>query len=618
MPKKLALCLVFVFVLILSGLPSTLAQPYSPILINKTWTLSGNDGAVEAYASPHPDVLKGQSMLKVTYDLHGTCLLGDDASALIFDQQDWKYISLSKYGKNCQDGVQTVIIPLSDFKGQDGQSLDANAPLDPNGKFHVRIWHSASFSIDIHKAELQSGILEPIPTSGISPTSTVNHSLSLTSTPTGNQSPITINGLTDGQIVQGIIYVSINADPDSTRQVKFYIDDSIRSVENSSPYYLGSDKSGIPNGFDTGKLSASTHQLKVIIEAFDHSSTTHFINFSVGTSSITPIPTTLVLPTPTDIATLTPTPSPVSTTLPKLGTWDIRSVDAMKETKDSICNQRSEEWIDRWLNRAVELGVNYIAISTPYDNPACGDAVAYTQKWVRLIRSKGLKVWHRQMPMAFEGIYSTPKKTYDYLDQIISYINSNPGQYAAGDIFTPIPEPQNGGIKGITYCAQDVCQFASKEAFNLWLRQAINESRSAFQAIGINDMKLGYYGFDGFVAWGANNPDWNGILDDATVELMGNITIDHYPELIGTNMAIDIADLEARYPGVDIIIGEWGTVKGGDTQKTVIESMGALVRPSVKGFNYWQFGPHGAGEQLIDDNFNKLPQFDEVQSYYMR
>jgi hypothetical protein len=329
--------------------------------------------------------------------------------------------------------------------------------------------------------------------------------------------------------------------------------------------------------------------------------------------------------TPAHLNSLTPTPTPNLTPSPiKSGptptienSWAIQSVDAMKVTKDAVCYQRSDAWINKWASKAAELGANYVAISTPYDNPTCGNAVSYTKHWITAIRAHHLKVWHRQMPLAFEGIYNTPKSNSNtFTTMITDYIKAHPEEYQNGDIFTPIPEPQNGGIRGVTYCPQNICEFPSKEAFNKWLRDAMTASKTTFHSLGKDGIKIGYFGFDGFVAWGDNNPDWNGILEDATIKQMGNITIDHYPELVGDTMKNDLEELKRRYPGVPIIIGEWGAVTGGNVEQHIQNTMEAAKQPIVKGFNYWQFGPTGATEQLINDDFSNKIQFKDVQNFY--
>jgi hypothetical protein len=492
------------------------AADQTTVLFNRKWNFSGRNSAAERYLQVDKNVLAGKKALQVTYDLNGTCLLGGDASAVIFDQAgDWRFSSLNNYGKNCYDGKQTVEIPLRDFNG-----LNTDNPV---GLFHMRIWNRNRFSVEVTRVALVSGetnsgsVVTPTPTPTVVPSTTPVPTMSPTPKPT----------------VQPTV-----------------------------------------------------------------------------------LPT--VAPTATPKPTTTPTIAPTATPVPSDGgSWQIQSVSSMKETKDRICSPREQQFIEKWVDTAKELGANYVAVETPYDNPSCGDAAAYTKQWVDVIRSRGMKVWHRHMGLAFEGIYDVTKsKRSDYLSVISNYIKNNPGLFAEGDIFTPTPEPQNGGISGITYCANGVCQFDNAAEFNRWLRDAIDTSNSAFSSIGLGGkIKLGYYGFDGFVAWGSNNPDWNGILEDETVKKMGNITIDHYPELIGETMTKGLSELEARYPGTPIVIGEWGSVGDSNHERQVIDSMGASKRSSVIGFNYWHMGMSG-NEALINDDFSKKPQFDEVQSFF--
>jgi hypothetical protein len=146
----------------------------------------------------------------------------------------------------------------------------------------------------------------------------------------------------------------------------------------------------------------------------------------------------------------------------------------------------------------------------------------------------------------------------------------------------------------------------------------MSASESAFASIGLSgQLKLGYYGFDGFVAWGHNNPDWNGILEDATIQAMGNITIDHYPNLVGTTMEADLNELQSLYPGVPIVIGEWGTVTDGDLTGQVNREMSSALRPGVIGFNYWHMGM-GGHESLINDDFSLREHFNAVKSFFTR
>jgi len=332
-------------------------------------------------------------------------------------------------------------------------------------------------------------------------------------------------------------------------------------------------------------------------------------------TSPSPIPSPSAGPQATAVPDPSPKAEPVSNSF-----WQLRSIDAMKETKDIICNQRSVDFVNRWVETAKELGVTHIAISTPYESPVCGDAYTYTKIWADSIHNAGLNVWHRHMPLEFEGIYGSQKDPgKDFLSQIAVYIQSHPEIFAEGDIFTPIAEPQNGGIRGVSYCAQDICMFESAAHFNSWLRNATVSTKLAFETIGLGSaqVKVGYWGFDGFIAWGDNNPDWQGksFLEDATVSMMGNITIDHYPELVGSTMEQDLNELHQLFPQIPIVIGEWGTVTGGDVSNQVISTMKAAQRPYIIGFNYWHMGT-GGHEALINEDFSKNEHFYNVAALF--
>ncbi len=118
-------------------------------LLDAPWNLSGNNGADEKYQSVDANILNGRESVTITYDLHGLCALGGDASAIIFDQNGWQYISLSDYGTNCYDGEQTVTIPLSDFSG-----LDPESAL--TGSLHTRFWYGSAFAVDIISIKLNA------------------------------------------------------------------------------------------------------------------------------------------------------------------------------------------------------------------------------------------------------------------------------------------------------------------------------------------------------------------------------------------------------------------------------------------------------------------------------
>lgn len=567
MPKRIV-SLSFLLLFFFLPVSSAFALPSSELL-TRPWNLKGKNGAAEKYQLIDPWALRSATHLRLTYDLHGLCLLGGDASAIIFDQQVdrswWRYVSLSRYGTNCKNGQQTVDIPLSDFPG-----LNTGKQV---GTFHARIWQRGTFTVDITGAQLLK--LTP-PVRG---TSTFGDLLA-SPTPSPRPSPARPDTQSAQSATKKPKKPTATQPPAATR--------TPTKNPTASPSSLPTERpSSTPAPTDTPRPTLTP----------------------TATRTPTVTPTNVPVPTPTSTAAPSPTPR---------GSWSIQGVSSMKETKDRICSQRSREFISRWLDRAQNLGVNYVAVETPYDNPACGNSVAYTATWVHEIHARGLSVWHRHMPLAFEGIYDTPKNpSNDYLSQIGRYIRDNPSFFVEGDIFTPIPEPQNGGIAGGTYCPANICMYRSVSHFNRWLRDAMDVSEQSFSSIGLGGkMKIGYFGFDGFVAWGDNNPDWNGMLEDETVKKMGNITIDHYPEIVGDTMANDLDELSARYPNFPIIIGEWGTITGGDTELQVRTTMQAARRPNVVGFSYWHMGM-GGNERLIEEDFSQTKQYDDVQSFYV-
>jgi hypothetical protein len=128
-------------------------------LLSQPWYLRGNNGASEQYQGIAPNILQGKDTLRITYNLNGLMALGNDASAIIFDQNGWQFISLSNYGQNGLNGVQTVDIPLADFSG-----LNRGASV---GTLHTRFWYGSAFAVDIYSIiafTAQSSTLTPLPT----------------------------------------------------------------------------------------------------------------------------------------------------------------------------------------------------------------------------------------------------------------------------------------------------------------------------------------------------------------------------------------------------------------------------------------------------------------------
>jgi hypothetical protein len=301
--------------------------------------------------------------------------------------------------------------------------------------------------------------------------------------------------------------------------------------------------------------------------------------------------------------------------VPSGKTWEIQSVDSMKETKDRIRNPRSNDFIERWMDAAKELGANYVAIDTPMENPTNGNSFEYTNNWLIRARQRDLNIFHRHPSLSFEGIYDVKKDpTKDYSDVAANYIKQNPNFFRSGDLFS-LPEPQNGGISGLN-CNQD-CIFQSRSEFNEFLQNFVKKCQAAFSEIGLKDqVQVGFFGFDGFVTAGLDNPDWLGktALDSQTMAAMNNnLAVDHYPKK-AENMTADIKTIKSAWPNAKLFFSEIGAGNGESPEQ--MRTIFSAIRDSdALGINYWHLGM-GGQEALINEDFSKRPNFYEVQAWF--
>lgn len=354
---------------------------------------------------------------------------------------------------------------------------------------------------------------------------------------------------------------------------------------------------------------------------------------TVTTSPVTVSPTVTTTYTLTATNTVGNTTSQASITVVPLvtPTWELQSVDVMKYSKDVLCSPPTTTFVDAQLDKAVDIGANFVAVSGYYDEPSCNSTGAITTltRWVEGARAHDLHVWFRFKNKAFEGDYSTTKSTSPdgmrHQKLMVDWIAAHANLIEEGDIFTPNAEPQNGGINGVTFCAASVCQFTGKADFNLWLRQTHTMADLAIKAQGFTNVKIGYYGFDGFIVAGLGNPDWQGQsqLEASTIAMMGNVAIDHYPETIGHTLEQDLPYIKTAIGSTTpIIISEYGYISSG-TESARAAGVTAFMEdaaaePNVDGFNYWHFGP-GGNEGLLggsSPSFTETLLFDAVEAFY--
>ena len=298
-----------------------------------------------------------------------------------------------------------------------------------------------------------------------------------------------------------------------------------------------------------------------------------------------------------------------------------KSCDVMKETQDRGNNPMPVGTVNTMVSRIKEMGFEYVAISTPYDTPNAMSGPAQAKMWCDAIRAQGMKVWHRHSWASDQGWYGVPKDVSN--DRIIdtkNWILANPTLFKNGDIFTPKPEPQNMGIVGIN---GDGNRFADKTAFNKWLRDMTVACKEAFTTLSLS-VEVGFWGFDGFITCGYNNPDWelkaylnNRLLESETVIAMGNtICADHYPPT-GKPMSDFLRVFKQTWPGVKLFIGEYGTTQGGDKVTQLNGVLNDLKADLiVTGLNYWESGPDGQDVALLNPDLTINATGNAIKAFF--
>jgi hypothetical protein len=302
----------------------------------------------------------------------------------------------------------------------------------------------------------------------------------------------------------------------------------------------------------------------------------------------------------------------------------MKSIDDMKNQQDAAQNPPSLEIIKLHALRTKEANAEMGAVSTPYDLPNGADPMPKTLEWVDALDAQGLLVWHRHSWASDEGWYGVAKNTTnDRIQDTKNWILTNgkafPRLFKKGYIFTPKPEPQNMGINGVN--GNSPYRFASAAVFNVWIRDITLACKQAFEELGFEvaigkydptKINIGYWGFDGFVACGYGNPDWQGksFLEKATVDAMGGaICVDHYPAASGKPMSDFFKVLKQAHPTMKYIqLGEYGATGSGDAVVQIQQVFNdILAEPMVDFVNYWHLGAQfGTIEKLLnaDHTFN--------------
>lgn len=277
--------------------------------------------------------------------------------------------------------------------------------------------------------------------------------------------------------------------------------------------------------------------------------------------------------------------------------WSVRSIDTQVITKH--WEKVPRESIRNQISLLKSLGVNYIAIATPYNKPQD------MKMWADEIHNQGLNVWFRSHWNEWEGVNKAPNvmTPRESLQKTKQFIVSNPTLFKEGDAFTVTVEPEQAGI-GLGK------KFASWDEYRSYLLNQITTANEGFEQIGLYPkIHTNWLSTNGWVV--------ENVLTQDVVDKLGIIVIDHYSPQSRTIGALDNPDDIAKQMSSDldfyyskwkkpIMLGEWGYQIYQDTDdphqaETIQKVLTALsTKDYLVGMNYWSHMGHHS--KIIDDH----------------
>ncbi len=287
--------------------------------------------------------------------------------------------------------------------------------------------------------------------------------------------------------------------------------------------------------------------------------------------------------------------------------FPVESIDTMKLSRDAAGDKGMLPKIPELVGKVAALHPTHISIATPYDEKF----YPVLKSWVDEARINNLHVWFRGNFSGWEGWFDFPKFT-DYNQHhtmTYAFITSHQELFKNGDIFTPVPEAENGGPGDPRGSAE------KSAAFNQFLIDSYDNCVNAFAKIG-KKVTCGYFSTNGDIA--------RQVLTKETVKKIGNrVVIDHYVNDIPQFIA-DIQSLHEKFD-TPVVLGEYGApipdIHGNMTpeeQKDYIKELLIQLAKNhsvVEGVNYWT--AFGGSTQIFDDAFNPKPASEVLSQYYL-
>lgn len=597
---KKTIAVIFSFLIAALALPALASAATQPISDFETGLDGWNNGSIVAGSNSagamrlhnnandsagatkfiNSKILAGFSNLEMDINLNGNYIQGGDASACVFDQGGWKYISIKDYVQNGLNGWQHANIPLSAFL-----NLDANQGI---ASMTIRFWNQASGNYDIDNIRLSNSGGSTVPPvssdvianfdsspNGFDRGTVSSGSLMLTNPPNSDASTKKIINTT---LLQG--YSTLEFDINLNGKNLLEGDASAIIFDQSGPKFVS-----IKNRVENGKNG--WQHVKIPLSAFlglnvnngIASISFRFWNYTAGTYNLDNIVlsnTDNVTPpiTPAAPTNLTANVSANSITLAWSGsaqqyivfrnnneiarTSQLNFVDSnlsagnytyfVKAANDSAISDPSKsvtavvtapDPATAWQVKSIDSQVmsKYWAISDDNQirhlveaDKALGakqiavsinyDNYTLLKKWADIIHSEGLNVWFRGHWNDWDSWekenIKSGIKANEYLARTKQFITSHPELFRAGDAFTMCVESENAAW----WTGIDNGPFNGWEDWRSFTRNQVLMSNDAFAEIGLGGkVHTNWINMNGWVAWEA--------MDQYTVNVIGQLTLDH-------------------------------------------------------------------------------------------
>ncbi len=288
--------------------------------------------------------------------------------------------------------------------------------------------------------------------------------------------------------------------------------------------------------------------------------------------------------------------------------WQVRSVDTMKTSRDKarvrLYDLKFDGEIQKELLAIKDLGANYVAIDTPYDE----EFLPYLKRWVNLARKTGLKVWFRGNWSNWEGWFDYPKNLAPerHHAKTAEFIETHPDLFEDEDIFDPCPECENAGFWK---------QPDDNIKYNEFLRNQRIVLKNSFSKI----KRQVYTNVFSIIGGRAKE-----VVDKQTLNALDNlVTIDHY--IKNPSSMAEYIDYFSKNFHTKVLVGEFGAPIP-DINGSMDENQQALFidevlrelyknKTNVFGINYYVLTL--GTTKLLNDDGTKRQAVEVVKNYFI-